>query len=152
MKLCSDTEVRVNKELIINQDVNKFIYFLNNKNNDDSKLQEYLNENIDNAYNYLLEKMKIEYKTFKNQYLKLIVADFKSLEFEDKKSVINGIINMLETGQGDLEKIKLSKREGRMSGKKFNTKNLVNKVFVNKSVTGMYESRYNVYGLENGCN
>ena len=39
-----------------------------------------------------------------------------------------------------------------MSGKKFNTKNLVNKVFVNKSVTGMYESRYNVYGLENGCN
>ena len=111
-----------------------------------------MNENIDNAYNYLLEKMKIEYKTFKNQYLKLIAADFKSLEFEDKKSVINGIINMLETGQGDLEKIKLSKREGRMSGKKFNTKNLVNKVFVNKSVTGMYESRYNIYGLENSCN
>ena len=39
-----------------------------------------------------------------------------------------------------------------MSGKNFNTKILKNIIFIDKSITGMYERRYKVDGLENGSN
>ena len=97
-------------------------------------------------FEYLIEKLKSEYKVFKSCYEKLIKqrGEFNSLTDNDKKSTINGLIDLMETGQGNLKAIGLSDREGRMSGKKFDTKKLKNMTFIDKSITGMYESRFKI--------
>ena len=45
----------------------------------------------------------------------------------------------------------ITDRAGRKSGKTFKTKDLVNMTFIDKSVTGMYERRYKINGMENSC-
>ena len=85
-------------------------------------------------------------------YKKLEDKDFSALKDEDKKSVINGLIDLMETGQGNLKGIGLTDREGRMAHKDFNTKRLKNMILIDKSVTGMYERRYKINGMENSCN
>ena len=58
----------------------------------------------------------------------------------------------METGQGNLKSIGLAEREGRKRGQKFKTDRLLKMTFVDKSVTGMYERRYKINGMENSCN
>ena len=100
----------------------------------------------------LREKLKKEYSVFENTYKKLIEKDFEGLKEENKKSVINGLIDLMETGQGNLSGIGLTNREGRMPGRNFNTSKLINMTFIDKSVTGMYERRYKINGMENCYN
>ena len=71
------------------------------------------------------------------------------LKEEEKKATINGLISLMETGQGSLTKIGLTDREGRKSGQNFKTDKLLKMTFIDKSVTGMYERRFNISGLEN---
>ena len=52
----------------------------------------------------------------------------------------------METGQGSLTKIGLTDREGRKSGQNFKTDKLLKMTFIDKSVTGMYERRFNING------
>lgn len=160
MRLCSDKEIRPSKELIVNEDIQKFIYKMNIDKKNLNKTEELeFNNKIDNVYKYLLNKLLNEYPIFKNTYNKLLTKDFSNLNIENKKSVINGLIDLMENGQGNLTGIndnsknnRLGDREGRMSGKNFNTKILKNIIFIDKSITGMYERRYKVDGLENGSN
>ena len=72
-----------------------------------------------------------------------------SKNYQIKKSVINGLISLMSSGQGNLSVLGLGEREGRMSGKTFKNEKLLNMTFINKSVTGMYERRYKISGLEN---
>ncbi len=56
---------------------------------------------------------------------------------------------MMQTRRVDLKLLKLGSGEGRMAGKNFNTSKLLNMIFIDKSITGMYERRYKVNGMEN---
>lgn len=150
MRLCSDTEVRTAKELIVNEKMQQLIYFMNTdeKRLKDEEKEEFKN-NFEYMYEYLLYKMKKEYLVFENIYKKLEKKNFEELEEEKKKSTINGLIDLMETGQGNLSGIGLSNREGRMNSKNFNTNKLLDMTFIDKSVTGMYERRYKINGMEN---
>ena len=153
MRFCSDTEVRTAKELVVNEKMQRLIYFMNfdsRKLNDD-EIRE-LDDNFDYMYKYLLNKLQKEYLVFENIYNKLVKNDFEELKKDEKKSTINGLIDLMETGQGNLKAIGLTDREGRMKGKNFNTNKLTNMILVDKSVTGMYERRYRINGLENNSN
>lgn len=153
MRFCSDTEIRTAKELIVNEKMQRLIYFMNM---DEKKLKdeekEELKNSFDYMYEYLLDKMKKEYPVFDSTYNKLIEKDFHNLEENNKKPVINGLIDLMETGQGNLKGIGLSDREGRRSHINFSTKRLKNMIFIDKSITGMYERRYRVNGMENNSN
>lgn len=155
MRLCSDSEVRADKELIVNENINKLIYLMNC---DESKLDDNevtsLNDNYEYLYDYLIEKIRKEYSVFESIYNKLKECRkfFINLDINRKKNAINGLILLMKTGQGNLKDIGLSDRVGRQSRKKFDTKKLSNILFIDKSITGMYERRYSVIGLENNNN
>ena len=154
MRLCSDVEIRASKELIVNEKVSELVYFMNQ---DESRLKDKEKEKLENGYSYmfdyLLEKLKNEYKIFSSTYKKLIdkYSEFERLDKSEKKSIINGLIDLMETGQGNLKAIGLTDREGRKSGQKFKTDRLLKMTFIDKSVTGMYERRYKINGVENSC-
>lgn len=155
MRLCSDKEIRTSKELIVNNKVSELVYLMNL---DEKELNDKQIEKVNNEYlylfNYFIEKIENEYKVFTQiaNKIKSKTEYFKELSFEEKKSTINGIINLMETGQGNLKSLGLGDREGRMSGKTFKGEKLLKMTFINKSVTGMYERRYKINGMENSCN
>lgn len=152
MRLCSDSEIRTAKELIVDYEIQELIYFMNQDKKD---LKDSENEKLQNGYTYLfeylIEKLRKEYKVFTSIYNKLITKKekFEMLKEEEKKATINGLISLMETGQGSLTKIGLTDREGRKSGQNFKTDKLLKMTFIDKSVTGMYERRFNISGLEN---
>ena len=154
MVLLSDSEFRTNKQLIVNQQINKLIYIMNQDKITEEDKEKVQNEMI-NIYEYLLEKLNNEYQVYKSIYEKLndnkIKEMYEKLTYEDKKTAINGIIDLMHRGQGNLKKINQGDRAGRKSGKTFKTKDLVNMTFIDKSVTGMYERRYKINGMENSC-
>ena len=102
-------------------------------------------------FDYLMDKINKEYKCLKNSMNRIIArkASFMQLKEEDKKSIINQIIDMIESRYVNLKIIGLSSSEGRMKGKNFNTQKLINMTFIDKSVTGMYERRFKINGMEN---
>ncbi len=142
MRLCSDKEIRVSKELIVSPKIQELVYIMNSE---DKKITDEQKEKLQlgyvNMYEYLLEKIQKEYKIFNNLYIKLKenTNKFAELEEKDKKSTINGIIDLMATGQGNLKAIGLGDREGRKSGQSFKTDKLLKMTFIDKSVTGMYE-------------
>lgn len=155
MRFCSDTEIRCSKELIINEEISELVYLMNTK---EDKLEDEEKEKLDDSYNemfeYFLDKLENEYKVFINVQNKLIKKKelFFNLSKEDKKQVINGLIDLMGNGQGNLKKLELTDREGRMSKINFKTKRLLNITFIDKSITGMYERRYKIDGMENTYN
>ena len=152
MILCSSSEIRVAKQLIVDMKFNKLIYLLNQNENqlsDDDKKE--LNLNYNYIWKYLLDKLYKEYKAFSKEYSKLKDKDIMTLSDEDKKSAINGLIRMLHTGQGNLKVLNLSDRLGRRDKRNFNLYNLNKINFVCKSPTGIFERRYKVNGMENSC-
>lgn len=154
MRFCSDTEIRVSQELVVNEEINELIYLMNkgNKNLDDNQLEK-LEKGYNTMFQYLLEKLKKQYKIFETTYKKLLdkQSEFEELKDEDKKDVINGLIDLMQTGQGNLKAIGLGERVGRRGGQKFKTDRLLKMTFIEKSVTGMYERRFKINGMENSC-
>lgn len=147
MRFCSDIEIRANKELVVNSKIAEIIYLMNlEENRLDDKQKEKLSKSYLEVFDYLLEKLKNEYKIFVLTYNKLInkKLEFEKLDNNNKKSVIDGLINLMETGQGNLKAINLGDREGRRTNQKFNTEKLLKMTFIDKSVTGMYERRYKI--------
>lgn len=155
MRFCSDSEIRADKELILDSEMNKLIYKMNQAENmlEDDEKKELLHK-YQYMYTYLINKIKDEYKVFESIYKKLKdkVDYFNSMTNEDKKATLNGLINLMETGQGNLKSMGLSDRAGRISGKKFKNEKLLKMTFINKSVTGMYERRIKINGVENCSN
>lgn len=145
MRLCSDVEIRANKELVVNSRVSELVHLMNY---DENKLDDIEKEKLNNGYtymfDYLLEKLNKEYKIFESTYKKLSdkYETFEKFDKENKKATINGLIDLMQTGQGNLKAIGLADREGRKAKQKFKTDRLLEMTFVDKSVTGMYERRY----------
>lgn len=154
MRFCSDTEIRVSHELVVNEEMTELIYLMNQeeKKLNDEQIEK-LKVKYQYMFNYLLEKLKIHYKTFELTYQKLSKkkTEFEKLKEEDKKATINGLIDLMQTGQGNLKAIGLADREGRKSGQTFKTDKLLKMTFIDKSVTGMYERRFRINGMENNC-
>ena len=94
-----------------------------------------------------------QYKIYESVYLKLNDKKYRGIfeneTFENRKAILNGIIDIMHRGQGNLKKVNLGEREGRRAGKAFKTAALKNMVFLQKSVTGIYEERYTITGMEN---
>lgn len=149
-KLCSDKEIREEKPLILSQNLNKFVKLINsnhNKLNEDDK--KYLTLNYISAYKELLNILNKEYPVFNTIYnnLKNKEKQYEKLEEENKKIVINEIIKLMNTSQGNLKLLGLADRAGRM---KMAKRDLLDITFIDKSITGIYERRYKIDGLENG--
>ena len=154
MRFCSDVEIRSNKELIVNSKISELVYLMNlskDKLSDEQKQK--LDEGYTYMFDYLLDKLNKEYKIFTSVYEKLNKKydSFDDLTDEAKMSTINGLIDLMEKGQGNLKAIGLTDREGRKSRQKFKTDKLLKMTFIDKSVTGMYERRYKINGMENNC-
>lgn len=151
MRLCSDVEIRSNKELIVNEKMQKLIYLMNQPQKEltDKEIEE-VKSNFEYMYKFLVDKLEKEYKIFENIWKKLKEKNFDVLEDVEKKATINGLIDLMQTGQGNLKAIGLTNREGRKGGQSFKTEKLLNMTFIDKSVTGMYEKRSKIEdGLEN---
>ena len=58
----------------------------------------------------------------------------------------------MHKGQGNLKALNESTALGRKHGQSFKTEKIKKMIFIDKSVTGMYERRYKVDGMENGSN
>ena len=115
-----------------------------NKLDDQQKKQ--LTESYEDMFQYLLEKLNKEYKIFASIYEKVKEQNdtFERLDDSSKKAVINGLIDLMETGQGNLKFLGLGDRAGRKTGQEFKTDKLLKMIFIDKSVTGMYERRYKI--------
>lgn len=152
MVLLSDREIRTNKQLVVLEEINRLIYLMNNdKMTEDEKIE--VEINIERIYSYLIEKLDKEYKIFTSIYKKATDDEtkekFSKMQYNDKVSTINGLIDLMHRGQGNLSKVGLGDRAGRTRKSAFKTKDLENMTFVDKSVTGIYERRYKVNGMEN---
>lgn len=152
MRLCSDTEIRPDKELILSYDMNELVYLINlpeDRLDDEEKRK--VQDGYEKLFDYLICKIEKEYKSLakSGDKIKSKKDVFLELSDLDKKSVINLIIDMMQTRRVDLKLLKLGSGEGRMAGKNFNTSKLLNMIFIDKSITGMYERRYKVNGMEN---
>ena len=153
MVLLSDRELRTNKQLVLPSKVNKLIYLMNKeKVTEDEKIE--VEMNIEEVYNYLIKKLNDEYKSFSSIYEKAkddkTKNKFNEMSYDDKVVTINGLLDLMHKGQGNLSKIGLGDRAGRTRKSAFKTKDLENMTFIDKSVTGIYERRYKVNGMENG--
>lgn len=150
MRFCSDTEIRPAKELIVDKNMTEQIYLMNTPENKLDDIQK-AKINYEYMYDYLCNKIKNEYKCLENVLPKLLASkeNFLELDSNNKKGVINKLIDMIENRYVNLKEIGLGSSEGRMSSRNFNTKKLLTMIFINKSVTGMYERRYRINGVEN---
>ena len=147
MRLCSDVEVRPDKELVISPSMNELVYLMNlqeDKLEDDER--EKIEQGYEQLFDYLVGKLEKEYKSLQNSTAKIKNKKdiFISLSNSDKKKVVNQIIDMMETRYVDLKLLHLSSGEGRMTGKNFNTAKLQSMTFIDKSVTGMYQKIYKI--------
>jgi len=57
----------------------------------------------------------------------------------------------MNIGTGNFKILGLSMTLGRKNEKSFKTDVLKKMIFIDKSVTGMYERRYRINGMENNC-
>ncbi len=181
-RLASVNEWTMSKELILDRKIYKFICLLNTENKKINYKCEKLNEldeikvkidldkdNIETkkiflnnglneiaviVYENLVDKMKNEYVDLISLSDKLLSNEetFKAFDLENKVNIINAILKTLRGAQGDLSKLKCPDRAGRLGGKSINTRNIDKIVFVDESVTGIYERRYKASELENSCN
>ena len=155
MAFVSDTEIKPSKQLIVSKEMNKQVYLMNKEKKTD-KEQEDVSKKFVDMYEYLLCKLKEEYPIFESVYQKLAETKtrekFSGLNEKEKSIAINGIIEMLNRGYGNLKILGLSTSLGRKPMQTFKTERIKNMTFIDKSITGMYERRYKINGMENSSN
>ena len=153
MVFLSDSEVRTNKQLVIEPQIARLVYNMNREKELTDKEKEEIENKMLEIYNYLLEKLETEYKSYYGCYLKLNSIDikqkFQELSIQEKTIIINEIIKIMNIGTGNFKILGLSMALGRKNEKSFKTDVLKKMIFIDKSVTGMYERRYRINGMEN---
>ena len=151
MMFRSDSEIKAAKQLIVDSNLNELIYAINM--GFEEKYQNQYNNIYEYLFDNLLEKLKNEYHCFENIYIKLLDSKeiYLKLDNKDKKIIINEITKLMSNSNANLKLLNMADRIGRMAGKKFETKQLMNMIFIDKSVTGMYERRFKINGMENSC-
>ncbi len=152
IRLCSEQEIKVEKQLILEEKMNKYLNIMNGdakKRTEDE--EKFINDYAETMYLKLLEKIQAEYPIYREAADKLMNKKEKyvSIDNNEKKKVINEIIKMIKVGYGDLSLLGFGSRYGRQNGKKYSEKKLEDMTFIDKSITGIYERRYKIYGVEN---
>ena len=111
-------------------------------------------EKLVEVYNYIISKAEIQYKEYKSAFEKIKQAvDFSILSYEDKISCLKEVLKITgaDAECADITKycpkdseIKGISRIGRKNNYTFKMDNngKDNMIFVDKSVTGLYERRY----------
>ena len=154
LKFQSEQELKYTKQLVVDEDIAKQIYLMNNQEKKDDKIidrnaKEQIN--YEKVFDYLIEKIDKEYKysITKNAIEKLQnkKEKFMALDDKDKKDVINNLVMVVTKASGNLKDLGMGDREGRMGQQKFSTEKLENITFINKSITGLYENRYKLEDL-----
>lgn len=155
LRFASESELKVDKPLILNKYLNRFISLINkNPTKLDENEKEEIEMNFEKAYCELLNIIKLNYSRFCDDVEKLISNKNKymALTTEDKKSYINKILCFTQGISGNFNKI--IDRGGteiwRLKAKAEDFANLKFITFINKSITGIYERRYKIDGVENG--
>lgn len=138
--LSSSTEVHNARQLILPESCNDIIY----KMNSPKFVNEINDENLVILYDMLCRKIRDYYPCYENILIKLISAEiqFQNIEIENKIAIINQILIILHANpsRGSFAKYKLGNLkddEGRMKDKNFDINKLI---FVNTSVTGLFEN------------
>lgn len=154
LKFQSEQELKYTKQLVVNEEIAKQIYLMNNQEKKDDKIIERnANEeiNYEKIFDYLIEKIRKEYKfsitSNAIEKLQSKKETFMALDDKSKKDVINNLIMIVTKASGNFKKIGMGDREGRISQQKFSTEKLKNITFINKSITGLYENRYKLEDL-----
>lgn len=168
--LVSENELKNADPLIINnENVQKILLYLYDekkynrmfKNKENKKengkivsVDFYIENKINEAYEYLLEKFTKDKMIKDSVLLKLNRSkeNFYILSFDDKKNVIFNLIKLYTKGQSNLKKLKLSSELGREKINSFNIELLSKMKFIDQSITGMFERKYDIYELENRNN
>lgn len=111
-------------------------------------------EKLVEVYNYIISKAEIQYKEYKSAFEKIKQAvDFSILSYEDKIGCLKEVLKITgaDAECADITKycpkdseIKGISRIGRKNNYTFKMDNngKDNMIFVDKSVTGLYERRY----------
>ena len=110
-----------------------------------SSLDENIISDLDNIYQILIDKMKNQYNLFRPIADRLSNNDvkFKKLSLEDKVSTLKNILVIMQANasNGNLKKVGLTDREGRLNGKNLKINQTT---FIYQSVTGLFEKRVRV--------
>ncbi len=142
--LSSSTEVHNARQLTLPREINALIFMMNYRDRwrDEAVVPEC---SLLNIYDLLCMKIKALYPGYAGILTKLTVRreKFTTLEKQQKITVINEILNILRADckTGNLQLLGLAPREGRKNKQNINVSDTV---FINTSVTGMFESR--IYG------
>lgn len=116
-----DSEVRTNKQLVIEPQIARLVYNMNREKELTDKEKEEIENKMLEIYNYLLEKLETEYKSYYECYLKLnnmnIKQKFQELSTQEKTIIINEIIKIMNVGIGNFKILGLSTALGRKCGK-----------------------------------
>lgn len=138
--ISSSKEVHNARQLILPKSCNEIIYKMNNP----KFVNKIDDENLVELYSILCDKMQSYYPCFGKLLNKLKESEQQFIEInkDHKILILNQILIMLHANpsNGNFSKFKLGKlkdREGRMKGKNLDIKNII---FVNTSVTGLFEN------------
>ncbi len=151
MSFISESEIKISAPLILDDNLNKFINLINKKEEKlDERDKEYISNNYEIVYDKLVQILDLKYPILKSSVKKLIAnkEKYMNLEEKSKKVVINEIINLLSGKTGRLKIIGMSDATGRLNSRTFDTEKLKSMTFVDKSITGIYERRYKIDGVE----
>ncbi|MCF8021034.1 MAG: type II CRISPR RNA-guided endonuclease Cas9 [Vallitaleaceae bacterium] len=141
--IVSDKEVINAKQLILSHSTTKKLYMMNKSRN-----REVIDEELIEIYDEILAKMDCHYKRYNGISKKLLEAKAKFVELENSVKIkfLNNLLFITQANavNADLSKYGLPKftaREGRIGNYAFAIEDMI---FIDQSVTGLFESRYTV--------
>ncbi|MCT4662673.1 MAG: type II CRISPR RNA-guided endonuclease Cas9 [Tissierellales bacterium] len=137
--LKSDKELSNAVNLLLNKEYKRIVHLIERENYSSLQAHE-----LEALYDIILKKIVQFYPVYKNIHKKLLGKRkvFLELSISEKSYIILELLKMLKanSGQGNLKKIGLQERSGRLN-KKVKVEDLI---FIETSVTGMYEERWSV--------
>lgn len=148
MMFVSDSEIKCAKQLIITPELNEILHYIYTGKVDE--IEGRYTDIYEYAFDKLMKKIRNEYLCFNNWYEKIIdkKEEFMNLDKKEKCAVIEHLVSLISTSMANLKIIGLSDSAGRMHMQRFENKRLQNMLFIDKSVTGMYEKRISVWDGE----
>lgn len=137
--ITSFQEVCNAKQLMLEKEHYQLIYWMNEQKI--KELEEHIEE-IDQLYEYLMNKVKAFYRGYHNVWTVIEEnIDFASSEIEDKCTLIMEILRLTKADAQNANLKRLNKKLSDRAGRKQKTINLEGITFINQSVTGLFERR-----------
>ena len=147
LELTSDKYYSSAKQLMFNTNILKTIKIIEKKEyiKYDKEAAEEFNTKLDELYKVFIKKINTEVKEYITEAKKLKSAEeqFNNLTQQEKIQVLERILEVMKGTYKDLSKIKLSKVFGCRNYFKMDD----NLIFIDQSITGVYEKRYRIKDL-----